>query len=135
MTSSPETPPPPQPEPAAGEHDSPPQFDAVELLSLIARDIRRVQDELSQVGAALFPSAPEVATAARELRDSVGAFVEKAQAASESVGKQATARSAQLREQMEKHPVAAVSSAFALGYFLGRTVFGHHGKDDQGRKA
>jgi hypothetical protein len=128
MTFTSESPPSPEPEQKAAHGETPPQFDAVELLGLIARDVRRVQEELSRVGAALLPSAPEVSRAARELRDSVGAFVEKAHTTSETVGRQATVQSQRLLEQMEKHPVAAASSAFALGYFLGRTVFGKHGE-------
>ncbi len=118
------------PSPALEKAETPQRIDATELLALLGRDLQRVQEELAAVGAAVsWPSAPEVANAAQDLKHSVGAFLEKAQATSSSVGRQAVTQSKKLHLQMEDHPVAAVSSAFALGYFLGRTVFGREGRD------
>jgi hypothetical protein len=117
------------PNPAAEtetEVEAAPRFDVMELLALIGRDVRRVQEELAAVGSAVpWPSGADAVKAAEDLRQSVGALIEQAQTTSSAVAKQAATQSRRLREQMEKHPVAAVSSAFALGYFLGRTVFGH----------
>lgn len=120
------------PSPALEKPEPLQRIDATELLALLGRDLQRVQQEIAAVGAAVsWPSAPEVAAAAQDLKHSVGAFLEKAQATSSSVGRQAAAQSKRLHQQMEKHPIAAVSSAFALGYFLGRTVFGRERRDEQ----
>jgi hypothetical protein len=101
------------------------RIDAKELLALLGRDLQQVEEQLAAVGVSVAsPLTDTVAEAAEELRASVSAFLEKAHAATDAVGERAKENAEALHEQMGKHPLATASSAFALGYFLGRTVFG-----------
>jgi hypothetical protein len=102
------------------------QFNAGELLALLGRDLKQVEEQLAAVGASVSsPLTQNLAEAAEDLRTSVSAFLEKAQSATGAIAEQTKEKSQQLHREMERHPIAAASSAFALGYFLGRTVFGH----------
>jgi ElaB/YqjD/DUF883 family membrane-anchored ribosome-binding protein len=102
------------------------QFDANALLALLGRDLRQVEEQLATVGASVSsPLTENISEAAEELRQSVSAFLEKTRGATGAIVEQAQEKSEALHEQMERHPIAAASSAFALGYFLGRTVFRH----------
>jgi ElaB/YqjD/DUF883 family membrane-anchored ribosome-binding protein len=117
---------------APDQDEAPARLDPMEIFALLGRDLRRVQDELEAACAsAPWPSAPDVASAAQELKRSIAGFIEKAHATTDTVGRKAAVETRKLREQVEKHPVAAVSSALALGYFLGRTVFSHERRADQ----
>lgn len=101
-----------------------PQFEATELLTLLRRDLHQIEKELSALNAeSSSPIAKDIASAASDLRDSVAGFLDKAHAVTENVGHEAGEQAGKFRERIERHPMAAVSSAFALGYFIGRTVF------------
>jgi len=106
-----------------------PQFEAAELLALLRRDLQHIEKELSAFNAeSTSPVTKDVAAAASDLREAVGGFLEKAHVATETASHGIGEQAEKFRERIERHPMAAVSSAFALGYFLGRTVFrkGHN---------
>lgn len=112
-----------QPKASSGHSES--SFDAKELLSLLGRDLQQVEEQLAAVGNSVSsPLTQNIAEAAKELRASVGAFLDKAHAATDAIGGQTKEQVERLHDEMSKRPIATASSAFALGYFLGRTVFG-----------
>jgi ElaB/YqjD/DUF883 family membrane-anchored ribosome-binding protein len=99
------------------------RIDAKELLSVLGRDLKQVERDLGAIGASISsPVTQDIAVAGDELRQSVGAFLEKAKETGGAVREEAKERAEVLHEHMAKHPVAAASSALALGYLLGRTA-------------
>jgi len=101
-----------------------PQFEAAELLALLRRDLQHIEKELSAFGGeSTSPVTKDIASAASDLREAVGGFLEKAHVAAETASHGVEEQAEKFRDRIERHPMAAVSSAFALGYFLGRTVF------------
>ena len=97
------------------------QFDARELLAVLGKDLREVEERLSTAATAISsPLVENIADVKQDLSRSVSAFLEKAEATKDGAVERVKERADAVHDQITEHPIAAATSALALGYVLGR---------------
>ncbi|MFN0023687.1 MAG: hypothetical protein ACKVS5_07275 [Parvularculaceae bacterium] len=107
---------------AHGENDKDDErFDARQLLTVLGKDLKGLEKRISVIAeGASAPLAEHLVDAGQDLHQSMQKFLERAGAVKDAAVEETKERADALHDQMTEHPLAAASSALALGYVLGR---------------